>query len=37
MRMQKCSECDCNMGMDDDGKVLFCLTKQNQFIDYTEE
>ena len=33
----KMEECDCNMGMDDDRKVLFCLTKDNQMIDYAEE
>ena len=30
-------KCNCNVAIDDDGKALFCLTKDNQLIDYTEE
>ena len=37
MHMQKCSGCDCSVAVDDDGKALFCLTKENKLIDYTEE
>ena len=35
--MQKCSGCDCSVAIDDDGETLFCLTKENKLIDYTEE
>ena len=35
--MQKCSGCDSHLAVDDDGKAIFCLTKDNKLIDYTEE